>query len=350
MNWQSEKVRLRAPICLTWQITNQCNLHCIHCLANSSTRKREEVTVEEIKGFLDDLALMKVFYINMGGGEPLLHPNFFEIVDYAEAKGVYIQFSTNGTLVNQVLAKRIAERGLRVQVSLDGWNQATNDPIRGAGTFAKAITAVKLLREKDVTVSVNCVVTKSSFRGLNEIYQLVNSLGARLRLSRLRPAGRAVENWRKLSPEPEQYKYLYQWLKEHPDVTTGDSFFFLSALGEPLPGLSYCGAGKLTCSVDPQGNIYPCPFSIDSTLLVGNIKEKPLSSWWREAKLFLQISGQKPDGCGDCASYAKCRGGCRGASYLVYGNFNQPDPDCMRRVNNGAYDPLSIGFPSNLTD
>lgn len=333
MNWQAENVRLRAPICLTWQITEQCNLHCIHCLANSSMRKKEELTVDQIMCFLDDLAAMKVFYINVGGGEPLLHPNFFELADYAEAKGVYIQFSTNGTLVDQVVARKIADRGLRVQVSLDGWNAAVNDPIRGAGTFDKAVKAVKLLRELDVTVSVNCVVTKSTFQGLNELYALVTSLGAKLRLSRLRPAGRAMEKWRELAPEPEQYKYLYQWLKEHPEVTTGDSFFFLSALGEPLPGLSYCGAGKLTCSVDPQGNIYPCPFSIDSTLLIGNIKEKPLSSWWQEAELFSRISRQKPEGCEGCASYAKCRGGCRGASYLVTGNWNEPDPDCMRRVD-----------------
>lgn len=333
MNLQGKQVRLRAPICLTWQITEQCNLHCVHCLADSSEVKQEELTVNQIKSFLDDLAAMKVFYINVGGGEPLLHPNFFELVDYAEAKGIYIQFSTNGTLINEDVAQRIAERGLRVQVSLDGWNPATNDPIRGNGTFKKAVRAVKLLREKDVTVSVNCVVTKTTFGGLNEIYNLVTSMGARLRLSRLRPAGRALEKWRELAPEFEQYKYLYHWLKEHPEVTTGDSFFFLSALGEPLPGLSYCGAGKLTCSVDPRGNIYPCPFTIDDTLRVGNIKEKTLSSWWRETELFSQISGERPKGCGDCENYAKCGGGCRGASYLVYGSWDKPDPDCMRRAN-----------------
>lgn len=335
MNLQTDNLRLRAPICLTWQMTNHCNLRCIHCLANSSTPHREELTVDEIKGFLDDLADMKVFYINVGGGEPLLHPSFFEIADYAEEKGVYIQFSSNGTLINPVAARMIAERGLRVQISLDGWNKETNDPIRGAGTFDKAITAVKLLREREVTVSVNCVVTKSVFQGLDELYSLVTSLGAKLRLSRLRPAGRAVKNWRKLSPESEQYVYLYHWLKEHPDVTTGDSFFFLSALGEPLPGLSHCGAGKLTCSVDPQGNIFPCPFSIEPALLIGSIKEKPLSSWWQEATLFSQLSGDEPEECRDCAGYAKCHGGCRGASYLVYGNWKQPDPDCMRRGNNG---------------
>jgi len=336
MKWHDNVVRLQAPVCITWQITNKCNLRCIHCLANSSKRKPDELTMEEIKAFLDDLAAMHVFYINVGGGEPLLHPNFFEIADYAEEKGVYIQFSTNGTLINRDIAKMIAERNLRVQVSLDGWKQEINDHIRGAGTFDKAINAVQLLIERKVVVSVNCVVTKSNIKDLDNIYQLVISLGAKLRLSRLRPSGRAMESterWRELSPDSQQYVYLYHWLKEHPDVNTGDSFFFLSALGEPLPGLSYCGAWDLTCSVDPQGNIYPCPFTVTSNLLVGNIRNKPLSKWWQELPVITQISGEESPVCTACANYPKCHGGCRGASYLVYGDWNKPDPDCLKRVS-----------------
>lgn len=332
MNLHDKKVRLRAPICITWQITNKCNLRCIHCLADSSQRKPAELSMEEIKGFLDDLSTMHVFYINVGGGEPLLHPNFFEIADYAEEKGIYIQFSTNGTLIDKAMAELIAERNLRVQVSLDGWNQKINDQIRGAGTFDKAINAVRLLCEKHVTVSVNCVATKSNLEDLDNIYQLVTNLGAKLRLSRLRPSGRATERWRELSPSKNQYVYLYKWLLDHPDVNTGDSFFFLSALGEPLPGLSHCGAWDLTCSVDPEGNIYPCPFTITSSLLIGNIRNKPLSKWWQEIEKITQMSVAETDVCVTCENYSKCHGGCRGASYLVYGDWHKPDPDCLRGI------------------
>jgi len=286
--------------------------------------------MDEIKTFLDDLAAMKVFYINVGGGEPLLHPQFFSLVDYAQQRGIYIQFSTNGLLVDRSTASAIWERKLRVQVSLDGWNSATNDPIRGTGVFNQAVRAVQLLREQDVVVSVNSVVTGFNIQELDQMYQLVTGMGARLRLSRLRPSGRAIERWRELTPSKEQYRNLYQWLVRHPDVTTGDSFFFLSVLGESLPGLNYCGAGKLTCSVDPQGDIYPCPFTIDPSLIVGNIREKPLSRWWTESELFTQIGMQQPEGCHNCPGYSQCQGGCRGASYLVHGNWNQPDPDCMR--------------------
>lgn len=294
------------------------------------------MSIDQIRNFLDDLADMKVFYVNVGGGEPLLHPDFFAIMDYASAKGLYVQFSTNGTLVNESVAGAVTERRLRVQVSLDGWDKGSNDPIRGSGTFEKALRAVKLLREKGAIVSVNCVATQSTFAGLDRLYDLVTDFGARLRLSRLRPSGRASRQWQNLAPSVEQYKYLYRWLLQHPAVATGDSFFFLSALGEqPLPGLSDCGAGKLACSVDPEGNVYPCPFTIDPSLLVGNVKDKPLSVLWQESGLFAGMRTTIPATCTACPSYSQCRGGCRGASYLVYGDWNQPDPECMRRENNG---------------
>lgn len=291
--------------------------------------------MKEIRAFLDDLADSRVFYINVGGGEPLLHPNFFEITDYANTKGVYIQFSTNGTLIDSRLAYEIAGRGLRVQVSLDGWNPSVNDPIRGVGTFQKAVEAVRLLREKNVTVSVNCVVTRAVVPGLDKLLELVTGFGAKLRLSRLRPSGRAQGTWQNLAPTLEQYRQLYLWLQKHPEVNTGDSFFFLSPMGDPLPGLSYCGAGKLTCSVDPQGYVYPCPFTIDSTMVAGNVRERPLSQLWREAEVFTKMRTGEPEACNGCSSYHKCRGGCRGASYLVYGNWGMPDPECVRGEANG---------------
>ncbi len=322
--------RLNAPVCLTWQITSACNLKCDHCLAGGGRQNTdEELGINEIFRFIDDIAEMRVFYVNIGGGEPLLHPRFFDIVDYTMKKGVYVQFSTNGTLVDQSTARQIADRGLRVQVSLDGWLPEINDPLRGQGSFYRAVEALELLRKVNVTVSVNCVVTKHAVSGLDEMLKLAGYYGAGLRLSRLRPAGRAREKWRGMTPDPGQYIHLYNWLLEHPGVTTGDSFFFLSALGRSLPGLSYCGAGSLTCAVDPCGYVYPCPFITDKDMCTGNIREHPLSVLWREYKahpLFEFL----PAGCVSCPAGSRCRGGCRVASYIAYGNMNMPDPECIR--------------------
>ena len=329
MNLKIDTLRLRSPICITWQITSRCNLRCIHCLAGEES-KLNELSVDQAKDFINDLAGMNVFYINVGGGEPLLHPNFFEIMDYAHEKGVYAQFSTNGTLIESKIAAEISKSNLRVQVSLDGWAATVNDSIRGAGTYKKAIEAIRVLCEKKVITAVNCVVTKQTIAGLDQMLALANLYGAKLRLSRLRPSGRAKDLWQELAPSREQYIQLYQWLRNHPEVNTGDSFFFLSPLGPPLPGLSYCGAGKLTCSVSPQGDVYPCPFTVDPSLVVGNVKENPLSQLWREAELFRKMCSDKPKACLACPSFDNCRGGCRGASYLVYDNWDMPDPECVK--------------------
>lgn len=331
MVWNYMHSRLSAPVCLTWQITSQCNLHCRHCLSGNGQAGGVELDMAEIKEFLDDLSLMQVFYINIGGGEPLLHPHFFAIMDEVMQRGIYVQFSTNGTLVDGTVAAEIARRDLRVQVSLDGWQSGINDPIRGEGSFARAVRALDFLKQRNVTVAVNCVVTRENIGGLDEMHRLAAAYGAGLRLSRLRPAGRAARTWRQMAPSPAQYQILHRWLGEHPEVRTGDSFFFLAALGTSLPGLNYCGAGRLTCAVDPKGDVYPCPFTTDKALLVGNIREKPLSRLWHEEDWRSFVPDSLPAVCMSCSAGKYCRGGCRGAAYMAFGCWDRPDPECLRR-------------------
>ena len=102
---------------------------------------------------------------------------------------------------------------------------------------------------------------------------MADSYGAQLRLTRLRPSGRAVDAWDALHPTAAQQRTLYHWLLERPGVLTGDSFFHLSALGEPLDGLNLCGAGRVVCLIDPVGDVYACPFVIDRQFLAGNVRD-----------------------------------------------------------------------------
>jgi [mycofactocin precursor peptide]-tyrosine decarboxylase / 3-amino-5-[(4-hydroxyphenyl)methyl]-4,4-dimethylpyrrolidin-2-one synthase len=128
------KPGLSAPICLTWELTYGCNLACIHCLSSSGRRDPRELSTEEAKALVDEFAAMQVFYVNIGGGEPLVRPDFFEIVEYAIERRVGVKFSTNGAFVTQEAARRFAATDyLDIQISLDGATPETNDPIRGIG-------------------------------------------------------------------------------------------------------------------------------------------------------------------------------------------------------------------------
>ena len=87
---------LAAPICLTWELTYACNLACVHCLSSSGRRDPRELTTAECKAVIDELERMQVFYVNIGGGEPTIRPDFWELLDYATAHHVGVKFSTNG--------------------------------------------------------------------------------------------------------------------------------------------------------------------------------------------------------------------------------------------------------------
>ena len=97
---------LDAPICLTWELTYACNLACVHCLSSSGRRDPRELSTAEAKGVVDELARMQVFYVNIGGGEPTVRPDFWELLDYAVAHHVGVKFSTNGFRITPERARR----------------------------------------------------------------------------------------------------------------------------------------------------------------------------------------------------------------------------------------------------
>ena len=114
---------LDAPICLTWELTYACNLACVHCLSSSGRRDPMELTPAEARHIVDELADMKVFYVNIGGGEPMLRPDFFDLVGYAVDKKVGVKFSTNGTRLTAERARRLvasaSAQSFRAQPVLD---------------------------------------------------------------------------------------------------------------------------------------------------------------------------------------------------------------------------------------
>jgi mycofactocin radical SAM maturase len=323
---------LAAPICLTWELTWACNLACVHCLSSSGRRDPDELTTTEAKHLIDEFSSLKVFYVNVGGGEPTIRADFFELLDYAVERSVGVKFSTNGTRITPARARRLAAMDyVDVQVSLDGADRAVNDTIRGDGSFDAAIAALRSLAEAGFErPKLSVVVTSENARQLDQFASLAQRYGAQLRLTRLRPAGRAVEQWDRLRPSAEQNRALHAWLCEHPDTLTGDSFFHLSALGEPLDGLNLCGAGRVVCLVDPIGDVYACPFTIHETFRAGSVREAGFGAVWRDSELFAQLRAPGSAGaCASCGSYDACRGGCMAAKFFTGLPLDGPDPDCV---------------------
>ena len=324
---------LEAPICLTWELTYACNLACVHCLSSSGRRDPGELSPSEALAVVDELAAMKVFYVNIGGGEPMLRPDFFDLVGYAVDHKVGVKFSTNGTRLTPEKARRLAGMDyVDVQVSIDGALAATNDAVRGDGSYAAARRAMDNLAEADFgQFKISVVVTRQNVVQLDRFAALAEHYGAQLRLTRFRPSGRGVDSWEALHPTAAQQRMLYQWLRDRPDVLTGDSFFHLSALGEPLDGLNLCGAGRVVCLIDPVGDVYACPFVIDRQFLAGNVRQPGgFAEVWGNSELFRSLrEPQSAGACTSCGSYDACQGGCMAAKFFTGLPLDGPDPECV---------------------
>jgi mycofactocin radical SAM maturase len=327
------KSGLAAPICLTWELTYGCNLACIHCLSSSGRRDPAELSEKEAKALIDTFAAMGIFYVNIGGGEPLTRADFFDIVEHALSRRVGVKFSTNGALLTAAMARRMATLDyLDVQISLDGATKATNDPVRGTGSYAQARRAMDNLATAGFgPFKISVVATRHNIAELDDFERMAHAYGAELRITRLRPSGRGADSWHELHPTAAQQRELYHWLRARPGVLTGDSFFHLSALGASLPGLNLCGAGRVVCLIDPLGDVYACPFVLHSRFRAGNVRDiGGFQTIWTEAPLFQELRAPQSAGaCASCGMYDACQGGCMAAKFFTGLSLSDPDPECV---------------------
>ncbi len=329
------KQGLQSPICLTWEWTYACNLSCAHCLSSSGRQDPGELSTDEIKAVIDELERMQVFYVNVGGGEPTVREDFWELVDYAVTHQVGIKFSTNGFRITPERARWLAATDyVDVQVSLDGATAEVNDAVRGSGSYDTAQRAMENLAAAGMRgFKISVVMTSQNVDQLDEFKRIADAFDAQLRITRLRPSGRGADVWDELHPSAEQQMRIYHWLLDHGDnVLTGDSFFHLNALGsEPLPGLNLCGAGRVVCLIDPVGDVYACPFAIHDEFFAGNVRDGGFGPVWRDSELFNDLRRPQTGGtCLSCSAYDACQGGCMAAKFFTGLPLDGPDPECVK--------------------
>ena len=282
------KAGLDAPICLTWEWTYACNLQCVHCLSSSGRAIPTSSTTDGDEAVVDDLHDLQVFYVNVGGGEPMLRPDFFELVEYCVDRGVGVKFSTNG---GRITAEKAAPAGRR-------WTTST---CRSAST-ASTTTPTTPCAATAATPRPSAAMDHLPRRRLRPVQdqrrhdppqrRAARRLrGARRRVRRraaphpLPPVGPRRRQLARAAPDRRSSRCtLYHWLLERPHVLTGDSFFHLSALGEPLPGLNLCGAGRVVCLIDPVGDVYACPFVLHDEFKAGSVRDPGgFGAVWRES-------------------------------------------------------------------
>ena len=223
---------------------------------------------------------------------------------------------------------------------------STNDPIRGEGSYASARRAMDHLAEAGFgEFKISVVMTRDNVGELDAFAAIADGYGAQLRLTRLRPSGRGVDVWNDLHLLPGQQVDLYNWLVQRPDVLTGDSFFHLSALGEALPGLNLCGAGRVVCLIDPIGDVYACPFVLHPEFRAGSVLDHGgFGQVWKESSLFLSLrEPQSAGACASCGEFDACQGGCMAAKFFTGLPLDAPDPECVKGHGELALAGVSAG-------
>lgn len=209
---------LGAPLYVAWQITNECNLACLHCIEESGPGKAfpDELNRQEVFRLLEQLMDSEVPYLSFSGGEPMLHPDFFEMAEYVANRGGHLKVETNGHYLSPESCRRLADSGVKaVQVSLDGASRESFNRMRVRGDFNKVIEGLGHLRDARVPIEINFSPTSFNIEEVGAAVDIAAKFGAMSFYSgRTMYTGNAVKAWQKLAPSEAQYGAFFATLRE----------------------------------------------------------------------------------------------------------------------------------------
>ncbi|MEM3875320.1 MAG: radical SAM protein [Candidatus Bathyarchaeia archaeon] len=365
------KGKLFAPQIVSYSVTNTCNFRCIHCHASAGEAMPKELTMEEARKAVNEMAELGTEVIIFSGGEPLLRKSFtLNLTRYCIDLGIMPVILTNGSLLDYKTAQELKDAGiLAVGIPLDyatpqRFNRLRNTP----GAFESVIRAIKACHKADLPVAATIMLFKDS---LNEMPMLMDLLSAldveQAVLYDFIPVGRGTKV-SDLVMENEQRIKLLDYLFR---IQAEKEIFFLVSGGSPLyPGIILemhkkygikapsrllknfliqskvgCPAGIQYLSLRPNGDVYPCPFL---QIKIGNIREQSLSDIWYSSEILANLRNRRllEGKCNKCIHREIC-GGCRAKAWLKEGNYLASDPNCpIDLFKRKRVDPTTINYVS----
>lgn len=369
-----------------WELTSRCNLKCCHCRAEATEDfSSGELSTEQIISVARDIRKAGDPIMILTGGEPLVRNDFFDIAKACVGMFSRVALATNGTLVDDAMAKRIVEVGIkRVSVSLDGAKASTHDTFRGIpGSFEATIKGYDALIRAGASMQVNATVAKNN---IDEVPELLEFLLARkadaFHVFALVPVGCGAQISDEARLSPEQMEKFLRWLFEksielkdriHIKATCAPQYYRIMRevsreKGIPLPAQGHpggvkmpaghpgghpsggatsgmqamtrgCLAGSAVCFVSRVGDVQPCGYL---PLVVGNVRKQPFAEIWANSAEFgaLRDPGKLKGKCGSCGYRVVCEG-CRARAYAATSDFMSEDPDCSYVPGSASGRPAS---------
>jgi radical SAM protein with 4Fe4S-binding SPASM domain len=348
----------RRPI-VVWNLTRTCNLKCVHCYTDSESKKYpDELTTDQAKAVLDDLADFKVPAVLFSGGEPLVRPDLFELATHARGRGLHVVASTNGTLIDRAIAQRFKDLEFAyVGISLDSAMPAVHDEFRGVpGAFERTMRGFRHCVEVGQKVGLRLTLTCHTAQNLDSLFDLIEREGIdRACFYHLCPAGRGKDLAALTAEQSRQAvdtiitrtNDLLQRGKRVEILTvdnhTDGPYLYLRMLRENDPRsqqvldmLAWNGGGRYSsgvgiANIDFYGNVHADQFSMYRSF--GNVKQRKFSEIWQDTSnpIMAGLKDRLPllkGRCGTCRFKEVCGGSLRARAELCTGDPWAADPGC----------------------
>lgn len=330
------------PALVSWNLTKRCNLRCPHCYMEAGVKDDNELSTSECLAVIDDMKLLGTEMLILTGGEPLLRKDIYDIASYASSRGMWVVMGTNGVLVNDAVAGKMVECGVRgVGISIDSTRPTVHNTFRGGpNAWEHSVRALDLCRAHGLEVLVQTTVMDLNYDEVPELLDFAHARGAwSFNLYFLVQTGRGqqmndltVERTEQmlgfLAQAQDQYRPMLVRAKCAPH-------FKRVAYESGLSGMESggCMAGTQYCRITPGGEVTPCPYM---TLTVGNLREQSFGEIWNTAPelLALRDPQQLKGRCGACEFKELC-GGCRCRAYARYDDYLEEDPGCGYQPTGG---------------
>jgi 12,18-didecarboxysiroheme deacetylase len=343
---------------VVWNMTQRCNLKCVHCYARSEDLSYDnELTHEQSIAMIDDLAGFGVPVLLFSGGEPLTHPRLVEYAQYAVNKGMRAVISTNGTLITKEKARILKEIGLSyVGISLDGLEE-THDLFRGVkGSYQKALAAIENCKEAGIKVGLRFTINKRNVKDIPGIFDLLEKKNIpRACFYHLVYSGRGSEIAKEDLSHEETRKVLDLIMEKTRDlhdrllpkeILTVDNhadgpYVYQRLLDEDPERAAEVlellemnegnNSGRGIGCISWDGEVHPDQFWREKSL--GNIKDKPFSEIWTNAdnEFLMKLKDKKnyvKGRCAGCRWLDVCAGNFRARAESVAGDPWDSDPAC----------------------
>lgn len=341
---------IKTPRLVAWELTRACNLACRHCRADAVTGPDpDELTTDEAKNFIDQLAEYGKPILILTGGEPLLRDDIYEIAAYGTDKGLRVVFATNGTLVTREVARHLKAAGIqRISVSIDGSDAGTHDDFRCEdGSFQAAMAGIQIIKDEGIGFQINTTITRRNIDQIPGILELAVRLGAEaLHIFLLVPTGRGKEI-EEDEIAPEEYERVLNWFYDQREkvplqlkATCAPHYFRIMRQRAREEGIRItvethgfeamtkgCLGGSGFCFVSHIGEVYPCGYL---PALAGSIRRQSFRDIWEHSKVFNDIRdlNRLKGKCGICEYRAVCSG-CRARAYAATGDYMDEEPYCV---------------------